>query len=187
MGESTFQDNFVTLLVNLRRWEKERQQGGRTGGRGGCGLWKGFRTTSFCLKPLLQTAFAMQGSCAQVRGPSPRLARSTIAFEISCEKERYVRHCRHQGGLIVSTQSSSPGHTGHMAETRVAAHTSCSIEENIPFMCLCRLPRDCCALFIAVSCCDYPTSIYAENTDCTHCLQRSAAHGFCFLDFTKII
>ena len=92
---------------------------------------------------------------------------------------------RAPGGLIVSTQSSSPGHTGHMAETRVAAHTSCSIGEN--FMCLCQLPRDCCALFIAVSCCDYPTSIYAENTNCTHCLQRCAAHGFCFLDFTKII
>lgn len=75
------------------------------------------------------------------------------------------------GGLIISTQSSSPGCTGRMAETRVAAHTSCSIEENIPFMILCQLPRDCSPLFIAISCCDYPTSIYAENTNCTHCLH----------------
>lgn len=187
MGDSTFQDDFVTLLVNLRKCEKERQQGGRTGGRGGCGLWKGFRTTSLCLKPLLQTAFAMQGSCAQVRGPSPRLAGSITAFEVSCERSGVCTTACPGGGLIVSTQSSSLGHTGHMAETRVAAHTSCSTGENIPFMCLCQLRRDCCALFIAVSCCDYPTSIYAENTNCTHCLQRCAAHGFCFLDFTKII
>lgn len=162
-----------------------RQQGGRTVGRGGHGLRQDFRTTCFCLRSLLQTAFAVRGSRAQVWRSSLRLAGNIIAFEGSCETSGvYTDPSR---GLIFSTQSSSPGRTGHTVETRVAAHISCSKEESIPCMCLCLLQRNDCALLTAVSRCDYPTSIYAENTNCTHHHQRYVAHGFRFPDFTEIV
>ena len=162
-----------------------RQQGGRTVGRGGHGLRKDFRTTCFCLNSLLQTAFALRGSRAQVWRSSPRLAGNIIAFEGSCGMSSvYTDPSR---GRIFSTHSSSPGRTGHTVETRVAAHTSRSKEESLPCMCLCWLPRNNRALLIAVSRCDLPTSIYAENTNCTHRLQRYVAHGFRLPDFTEII
>lgn len=101
--------------MKLRRQEAEGQWGGRTEGRGGCGLQKGFRHVCFCLESILKAAFAGCRCRTQMQGPGLRLGGILVTFDGYCEISD-VRRCL-IGSVLRAPVPAAPQGQGQSSPT----------------------------------------------------------------------